>query len=57
VCCSSSAPKVTDLTMTSCTVEWTPLKPVGSDTIVYVLQLQRISSRDQDYHEVCTVVW
>ena len=46
-----TAPKVSDLTVTSCVVDWTPLKSLGSDSLVYVLQLQRMSDRDQDYHE------
>jgi len=49
-----SAPKISDLTVTSCVVDWTPLKPLGSDALTYVLQLQRISSREPDYHEACS---
>ena len=49
--CMFTAPKITDLTVTSCIVDWTPLKPLGSDSLAYVLQLQCISSRDLDYHE------
>ena len=52
--CVFTAPKVSDVTVTSCVVDWTPLKPLGADSLVYVLQLQRISSRDADYHEVCS---
>jgi len=51
-----TAPKISDLTVTSCVVDWTPLKPLGSDSLVYVLQLQRISNRDQDYHEASCVI-
>lgn len=46
-----TAPKISDLSVTSCVVDWTPLKPLGSDSLVYILQLQHISSRDLDYHE------
>ena len=51
-----TAPKISDLTVTSCVVDWMPLKPLGSDSLTYVLQLQRISSRDQDYHEVSSIL-
>lgn len=55
-CTVFTAPKISDLSVTSCVVDWTPLKPLGADSLVYVLQLQRISSRDPDYHEVSVAV-
>lgn len=45
-------PKVSEIGMTSCIVEWSPLKPVGLDTFVYVLQLLATNDKDQQYHEV-----
>ena len=56
VCLLFTAPKISDLTVTSCVVDWMPLKPLGSDSLTYVLQLQRISSRDQDYHEASCIL-
>ena len=55
-CAVLAAPRISDLSVTSCVVDWTPLKPLGADSLVYVLQLQRISSRGPDYHEVSLVV-
>ncbi|ELT87402.1 hypothetical protein CAPTEDRAFT_151424 [Capitella teleta] len=48
------APKLVDLQLDSCLVEWSPLKPMGSDYLEYILQMQCLSSgaRDQDYKQV-----
>lgn len=43
------APKVQDVQLHSCFVEWQGCKPVGSDTISYILQLY---CRDQDFRQV-----
>ncbi|XP_053404660.1 fibronectin type-III domain-containing protein 3A-like isoform X3 [Mercenaria mercenaria] len=43
------APKVENITLTSCMVEWQACKPMGDDRIVYALQLQ---SRDHEYRQV-----
>ncbi|KAI5705127.1 hypothetical protein M8J76_013911 [Diaphorina citri] len=44
------APKISDIGMRTCTVEWQSARPLGSDPIVYCLQMSRI--RDQDYKTV-----
>ena len=46
---SAAAPKICEVTLNSCLVEWAACKPMGQDTIVYVLQLQ---SRNQEYTQV-----
>jgi hypothetical protein len=47
------APKVTDLTTTSCNVEWLPTKSSSSqDSFIYILQLHHLSIRNMDYREV-----
>ena len=33
-------------------VDWPACKPMASDTIVYVLQLQNLQGRDQEYRQV-----
>ena len=47
-----TAPKLVELTRDSCLVEWPPLKPMGQDTLLYVLQLQCLSGKDQEYRQV-----
>jgi len=47
------APKVSDIQQRSCTVEWNACKPIGTDPIVYQVQLSRL--RDQDYKQVSTI--
>ena len=54
--CVYTAPKISDLSIASCVVDWTPLKPLGMDSLIYVLQLQHISNRDLDYHEASCVL-
>lgn len=44
------APKISDIGIRSCTVEWLSSRPMGADPIMYCLQLSRI--RDQDYKTV-----
>ena len=44
-----AAPKICEVTLNSCLVDWAACKPMGQDTIVYVLQLQ---SRNQEYTQV-----
>ena len=46
---SVAAPKVCEVTLNSCLVDWAACKPMGHDTIVYVLQLQ---SRNHEYTQV-----
>ncbi|XP_021372749.1 fibronectin type-III domain-containing protein 3A-like isoform X2 [Mizuhopecten yessoensis] len=43
------APKVQDVQLTSCMVDWTSVRPMGSDGIVYILQLQ---CRDHEYKQM-----
>ncbi|XP_060065817.1 fibronectin type-III domain-containing protein 3A-like [Ylistrum balloti] len=43
------APKIQDVQLNSCSVEWTSVRPMGSDSIVYILQLQ---SRDHEYKQM-----
>jgi len=44
-----SAPKIQDVQLHSCFVEWQVCKPMGPDSISYCLQLY---CRDQDYKQV-----
>ncbi|XP_023720890.1 fibronectin type-III domain-containing protein 3A isoform X3 [Cryptotermes secundus] len=44
---SLKAPKVSDIQQRSCMIEWNSCKPVGSDPIIYQVQLSRL--RDQEY--------
>ncbi|XP_033760580.1 fibronectin type-III domain-containing protein 3A-like isoform X1 [Pecten maximus] len=43
------APKIQDIQLTSCNVDWASVRPMGSDSIVYILQLQ---SRDHEYKQM-----
>jgi len=45
---SITAPKVDQLTLTSCDVEWQSVRPMGEDRILYMLQLQ---CRDHEYRQ------
>ncbi|XP_067007900.1 fibronectin type-III domain-containing protein 3A isoform X2 [Anabrus simplex] len=47
---SLKAPKVSDVHLRSCTVEWSPCKPSWTDPIIYQVQLARL--RDQEYKQV-----
>jgi len=47
--------KVSEVALHSCTVDWSPVKLMGRDVIVYVLQLQRSTGKDVIYHEVRAV--
>ncbi|XP_054283686.1 fibronectin type-III domain-containing protein 3a isoform X2 [Macrosteles quadrilineatus] len=44
------APRVSEVGTRSCSVEWSATKPMGSDPILYCLQLSRL--RDQVYKQV-----
>ena len=46
------APKVNCITLDSCKVEWTPIRPMGTDQIVYCLQLQNSHSAEPEYRTV-----
>lgn len=43
------APRILRLTNDTATIEWTPVKPMGRDTLHYVVQL---ASRDSPLHDV-----
>lgn len=43
------APKVSDVTENSCSVEWMAVKPIGEDKMSYRLQL---GSKDPEFHVV-----
>ncbi|XP_046573068.1 LOW QUALITY PROTEIN: fibronectin type-III domain-containing protein 3A-like [Haliotis rubra] len=45
-------PSVSKLSLTSCVVEWQSCRQMGSDTIVYLLQVQRVDSHDHEYKQV-----
>ncbi|CAF1539479.1 unnamed protein product [Adineta ricciae] len=45
------APNITEITSTSCVFNWQAHKPLGKDTISYVLQLQ-IYRKEADYTEI-----
>lgn len=47
-----SAPKVSNISLDACTVEWNPIRQMGTDTIVYNLQLQRCHGSDHEYKTV-----
>ncbi|XP_021928755.1 fibronectin type-III domain-containing protein 3A isoform X2 [Zootermopsis nevadensis] len=47
---SLKAPKFSDIQQRSCVVEWNACKPIGSDPVVYQVQLSRL--RDQEYKQV-----
>ena len=47
-----AAPKVNCITLDSCKVEWTPIRPMGTDQIVYCLQLQNSHSAEPEYRTV-----
>lgn len=51
--CTVSAPKAYDVSNRTCTVEWLSSKPMGTDPVIYSLQLSRL--RDQEYKQVCSV--
>jgi len=34
-----AAPKVSFITVDACRVDWSPLKPMGDDAIVYIVQM------------------
>jgi len=34
-----TAPRVSYITIDTCRVDWNPLKPMGDDAIVYIVQL------------------
>ncbi|XP_023930352.1 fibronectin type-III domain-containing protein 3a-like isoform X1 [Lingula anatina] len=46
------APSVLDLSLDSCRVEWHPCKPLGGDSISYILQLQTPYAKDQEYKQI-----
>jgi hypothetical protein len=48
---SSLAPNITEITSTSCVFNWQVHKPLGKDTISYILQLQ-IYRKENDYTEI-----
>ena len=48
---SSLAPNITEITLTSCVFHWQAHKPLGRDTISYILQLQ-IYRKETDYTEI-----
>jgi hypothetical protein len=48
---SSLAPNITEITSTSCIFNWQAHKPLGTDTISYILQLQ-IYRKENDYTEI-----
>ena len=48
-----SAPKISELSLDKCLVEWQACKPMGRDTIIYALQLQH---KDQEYREVSLLI-
>jgi hypothetical protein len=48
---SSLAPNITEITSTSCVFNWQAHKPLGRDTISYILQLQ-IYRKETDYTEI-----
>ncbi|PAA61868.1 hypothetical protein BOX15_Mlig031414g1 [Macrostomum lignano] len=45
-------PRLSELTQDSCRVDWAGLRPMGRDSIVYVLQLLAVNERDSDYRQV-----
>lgn len=49
------APSVSKLTETSCFVEWSPVKPIGEDRILYQLQLLNVKD-SEEYRVVSNVV-
>ena len=50
------APKVSEVVLDSCQVDWQACKPMGTDSIIYCLQLQNVHSRDQEYKPVSSRV-
>ena len=44
-----AAPRVTSVTLESAQVEWPAIKPMGTDTITYLLQM---AQKDHDYKKV-----
>jgi hypothetical protein len=48
---ASLAPNITEITSTSCVFNWQAHKPLGKDTISYILQLQ-IYRKDNDYSDI-----
>lgn len=46
------APRITDLTPDSCRVEWSPLRPMGQDRLLYILQRLCLNGRNADYRQV-----
>ncbi len=47
-----AAPRVSNVSLDACTVEWNSLRPMGSDSIVYCLQLQHSHGADHEYKTV-----
>ena len=45
------APNISEITSNSCVFHWQPHKPLGNDTIQYILQLQTYK-KENDYTEV-----
>ncbi|XP_041356067.1 fibronectin type-III domain-containing protein 3A-like [Gigantopelta aegis] len=46
------APKLCEITLTSCLVEWQSCRPMAGDVIVYLLQVQRLDSHDHEYKQL-----
>ncbi|ESO87946.1 hypothetical protein LOTGIDRAFT_126794 [Lottia gigantea] len=45
-------PKVTSICLTGCVVEWVGCRPMGTDTIIYQLQMQCLNNVHENYKEV-----
>ncbi|XP_035829231.1 fibronectin type-III domain-containing protein 3a [Aplysia californica] len=46
------APKVSGLSQRGCTLEWHSVRPMGSDSMAYILQLLCISGADTEYKQI-----
>ncbi|XP_064639547.1 fibronectin type-III domain-containing protein 3A-like isoform X2 [Lineus longissimus] len=43
-------PKISDITTESCVIEWSPCRPMGHDSILYIVQMQ--NSRESEYKQI-----
>ncbi|XP_064615415.1 fibronectin type-III domain-containing protein 3A-like isoform X3 [Liolophura sinensis] len=46
------APRVSETGLSHCVLEWTGIKPIGSDCIHYLLQIQALAAKEVEYKEV-----